>query len=38
MDDKVKCLSVIEDELWIYWTLALITTNNYDSLTDLHTP
>jgi hypothetical protein len=28
--------------VWIgnrmYWTLALVTTNNYDSLTELHTP
>jgi hypothetical protein len=23
---------------WIYWTLTLVTTNNYDSLTKLHTP
>jgi hypothetical protein len=23
---------------WIYWTLTLITTNNYNSLTELHTP
>jgi hypothetical protein len=22
---------------WIYWTLTLVTTNNYDSLTELHT-
>jgi hypothetical protein len=23
---------------WIYWTLTLVTTINYDSLTELHTP
>jgi hypothetical protein len=23
---------------WIYWTLILVTTNNYNSLTELHTP
>jgi hypothetical protein len=23
---------------WIYWTLTLVTINNYDSLTELHTP
>jgi hypothetical protein len=22
---------------WIYWTFTLVTTNNYESLTDLHT-
>jgi hypothetical protein len=22
---------------WIYWTLTLVTTNNYDSLAKLHT-
>jgi hypothetical protein len=22
---------------WIYWTLTLVTTNNYDSLTELRT-
>jgi hypothetical protein len=30
------------DGVWIgnriYWTLTLVTTNNYDSLTELHTP
>jgi hypothetical protein len=30
------------DMVWIgnriYWTLTLVTTNNYDSLTQLHTP
>jgi hypothetical protein len=33
---------VIKDEVWIgnwiYWTLTLVTTNNYDSLNQLHTP
>jgi hypothetical protein len=33
---------VTRDEVWIgnwiYWTLTLVTTNNYDSLTELHTP
>jgi hypothetical protein len=33
---------VTADGVWIdnliYWTLALITTNNYDLLTGLHTP
>jgi hypothetical protein len=23
---------------WIYWIHTLVTTNNYDSLTELHTP
>jgi hypothetical protein len=23
---------------WIHWALTLITTNNYDNLTELHTP
>jgi hypothetical protein len=35
-------LNVTKDEVWIgnwiYWTLTLATTNNYDSLTELHTP
>jgi hypothetical protein len=35
-------LSVTRDEVcidnWIYWTVTLVTTNNYDSLAELHTP
>jgi hypothetical protein len=23
---------------WIYWALKLVTTNNYDNLTELHAP
>jgi hypothetical protein len=38
----VKPLNVTTDEgymgNWIYRTLTLVTTNNYDSLTELHTP
>jgi hypothetical protein len=33
---------VIRDEVfigkWIYWILPLVTTNNHDSLSELHTP
>jgi hypothetical protein len=35
-------VSVTIDEVWIgnriYWILTFVTTNNYDSLTELHTP
>jgi hypothetical protein len=35
-------VSVAREEVWIgnciYWTLTLVTTNNYDSLTELQTP
>jgi hypothetical protein len=38
----VKRLNVTVDGVWIgdqiYWTLTLVTANNYDSLTELHTP
>jgi hypothetical protein len=38
----VTYLSVTRDEIWIgnrtYWTLTLMTTNNYASLIELHTP
>jgi hypothetical protein len=41
-DTSVTLLSVTRDEVWIdkwvYWTLTLVTTNNYDSLTEIHTP
>jgi hypothetical protein len=34
-------MSVTGDEVWIgnwiYWTFTLVTTNSYDSLTELHT-
>jgi hypothetical protein len=35
-------VSMTRDEVrignWIYWTLTLVTTNNYGNLTELHTP
>jgi hypothetical protein len=38
----VTWLSVTRDEVWIgnwiYWTITLVTTNNRDNLTELHTP
>jgi hypothetical protein len=38
----LSCDRVTLDRVWIsnriYWTLTLVTTNNYDSLTELHTP
>jgi hypothetical protein len=41
-EDIITCLSVTVDGIWkynrIYWTLTLGNTNNYDSLTELHTP
>jgi hypothetical protein len=36
-----NAVSVIKDEVWIgnwiYWTLTVLNTNNYDSLTESHT-
>jgi hypothetical protein len=40
--NTVTCLSVTRDRIWIgnriYRTPTLVTTNNYESLTKLHTP
>jgi hypothetical protein len=40
INHNVTCLSVTSDRVWIgnriYWTLRHVTTNNYDSLTELH--
>jgi hypothetical protein len=41
-DPHFHVVSVTNDKIWtgnwIYWTLTLVTTNNYDNLTELPTP